>query len=44
MIKRIFVDKTKKLMVYLTPNENYLEEVCRELIKVKSEIFVLLHI
>ncbi len=35
----VFVDKTKKLVVYLTPNEKYLEEVCQELIKVKSEIF-----
>lgn len=35
----VFVDKKKICMVYLTPNEKYLEEVCQELIKVKSEIF-----
>lgn len=38
-IHKGFIDKTKKVVVYLTPNEKYLEEVCQELIKVKSEIF-----
>lgn len=36
----VLIDKTKKVVVYLTSNEKYLEEVCQELIKVKSEIFV----